>query len=60
MTSLDVCLLHFSSTGSPVNGPINPQIPAGEAAVNDIALNHSGRTFYSAAGDKVRVWDTRK
>lgn len=55
------CIRNLSSTGSAINGPVNSaQIPVGESQVNDIALNHSGRTFYSAAGDKVRVWDIRK
>ncbi|XP_075217567.1 kinesin-like protein 31E isoform X2 [Lycorma delicatula] len=55
------CIRNLSSTGSVINGSVNfAQIPVGESQVNDIALNHSGRTFYSAAGDKVRVWDIRK
>ena len=33
---------------------------AGEAAINDIALTSSGYGLFSAAGDKVRIWDLRK
>ena len=33
---------------------------SGEAAINDIALTSSGYGLFSAAGDKVRIWDLRK
>lgn len=36
------------------------QIPAGEAQLNDIALNHTGHILYTASSDRVRVWDIRK
>ena len=35
-------------------------MPTGETAVTDIALSPSGLSLFSAAADKVRVWDLRK
>nr|CAD7263447.1 unnamed protein product [Timema shepardi] len=56
-----------SSSGLTTNGPISiatPSrsviLPAGEVTINDLALNHNGTTLYTAAGDRVRVWDIRK
>lgn len=50
-----------------MQGPILPTtpvrtltVPPGEAQLNDIALNNSGQMLYTAAGDRVRVWDLRK
>nr|CAD7404013.1 unnamed protein product [Timema poppensis] len=56
-----------NSSGLTTNGPISiatPSrsviLPAGEVTINDLALNHNGTTLYTAAGDRVRVWDIRK
>lgn len=38
----------------------NNQMSNGEAQISDIALNDRGLTFYTASGDRVRVWDLRK
>ena len=35
-------------------------MPTGETAVTAIALSPSGLSLFSAAADKVRVWDLRK
>ncbi|CAB4065517.1 KIF4_21_27 [Lepeophtheirus salmonis] len=35
-------------------------MPPGETSINDIALGESGYDLYSAAADKVRMWDLRK
>jgi hypothetical protein len=39
---------------------ISQSLPAGEIQLNDVSLNHYGTVLYSAAGDRVRVWDLRK
>ncbi|RZF44783.1 hypothetical protein LSTR_LSTR000735 [Laodelphax striatellus] len=54
------CVRTLSSSGVTLTSGYPMQIAMGESQVNDIALNHSGQTFYSAAGDKVRVWDIRR
>ncbi|XP_054278037.1 kinesin-like protein KIF21A [Macrosteles quadrilineatus] len=55
------CIRTLCSSGSSTNGIISgQQIPSGEAQMNDIALNHNGRILYTAASDRVRVWDVRK
>jgi WD40 repeat protein len=65
------CIKTLSSSGLTTTGPVQPagaalpgsrtlQLPAGETLVNDIALAPSGHSLFSAAGDKVRVWDLRK
>lgn len=54
-------MICYSSSGSSSIGMLNVlQIPPGEAQVNDIALNHNGRILYTAASDRVRVWDIRR
>jgi len=35
-------------------------MPPGENQINDIVLAPSGYGLFSAAADKVRVWDLRK
>ena len=64
------CIKTLSSSGLTTNGPVvlnNPQsntrtlaMPPGETQVNDICLTPSGYGLFSAAGDKVRLWDLRK
>jgi len=65
------CIKTLSSSGLTTTGPVQPsgaalpgsrtlQLPTGETLVNDIALAPSGFSLFSAAGDKVRVWDLRK
>jgi hypothetical protein len=55
-------LLFNSSSGMTLSGSsnISQLLPAGEIQLNDVALNHYGTVLYSAAGDRVRVWDLRK
>jgi kinesin family protein 4/21/27 len=55
-------LLFDSSSGITLSGTsnISQSLPAGEIQLNDVALNHYGTVLYSAAGDRVRVWDLRK
>jgi len=67
MPILHVMYYAFSSSGLSIQGPMIPgtpsrtlSVPPGEATLNDIALNPSGTTMYTAAGDRVRVWDLRK
>jgi len=62
------CIKTLSSSGLTTNGPVQQlasanrtlAMPPGETAINDIALTDSGYGLYSAAGDKVRIWDLRK
>ena len=64
------CIKTLSSSGLTTNGPVvlnNPQtntrtlaMPPGETQINDICLTPSGYGLFSAAGDKVRLWDLRK
>ncbi len=61
------CIKTLSSSGLTTNGSVQTglanrtlQLPPGECLVNDVALSASGLSLYSAAGDKVRVWDLRK
>ncbi len=62
------CIKTLSSSGLTTNGPVQTSLvanrtlslPPGEALINDIALSPSGNSLFSAAGDKVRVWDLRK
>ena len=64
------CIKTLSSSGLTTNGPVvlsGPQgsmrtlaMPPGETAINDISLTPSGYGLFSAAGDKVRLWDLRK
>jgi kinesin family protein 4/21/27 len=61
------CIKTLSSSGLTTNGPVQLStsnrtlvLPPGEALINDIALSKSGMNLYSAAADKVRVWDLRK
>ncbi|XP_052125712.1 kinesin-like protein KIF21A isoform X2 [Frankliniella occidentalis] len=60
------CIKTLSSSGQSTNGSLSftntvraLQIPPGECMINDIALNQSGEVLYSAAGDRVGVWDLR-
>merc|ERR1719251_524577 len=61
------CIKTLSSSGLTTNGPVQLvsanrtlAMPTGETAVTDIALSPSGLSLFSAAADKVRVWDLRK
>jgi WD40 repeat protein len=61
------CVKTLSSSGLTTNGAVQLvtanrtlAMPPGETAVTDIALSPSGLTLFSAAADKVRVWDLRK
>ena len=64
------CIKTLSSSGLTTNGPVvvsnnttntrTLAMPAGETAINDICLTPSGYGLFSAAGDKVRLWDLRK
>lgn len=36
------------------------QMPSGDTSINDIALGLDDQEFYTASGDRVRVWDIRK
>merc|ERR1711971_1035632 len=68
--SASSCVKTLSSSGLTTNGPVvmnNPQtgtrtlaMPPGETQINDICLTPSGYGLFSAAGDKVRLWDLRK
>merc|ERR1719273_89294 len=62
------CIKTLSSSGLTTNGPVTFNsagsrtlaMPAGETQINDIALTPSGYGLFSAAADKVRIWDLRK
>lgn len=68
------CIKTLSSSGLTTNGPVQSSsmglmtrsttslssLPPGEALVNDVALSATGNSLFSAAGDKVRIWDLRK
>ena len=65
--SKSACIKPLSSSGLTTNGPVQLvsanrtlAMPTGETAVTDIALSPSGLSLFSAAADKVRVWDLRK
>merc|ERR1712156_226398 len=66
-TSNTTCVKTLSSSGLTTNGSVQLvsanrtlAMPTGETAVTDIALSPSGLSLFSAAADKVRVWDLRK
>lgn len=57
----------FSSSGLTINGAVSltsssreGNVPQGKQQLNDIALNENGVILYTAAGDRVRVWDLRR
>ncbi|XP_067001176.2 kinesin-like protein KIF21A isoform X2 [Anabrus simplex] len=60
------CVRTLCSSGLSLHGPmsvtasISLHLPQGESQLNDIALNRNGTVLYTAAGDKVRVWDLRR
>jgi len=64
------CVKTLSSSGLTTNGPVvlnntttntrTLAMPPGETQINDISLTPSGYGLFSAAGDKVRLWDLRK
>ena len=61
------CIKTLSSSGLTTNGPVQLSttnrtlvMPPGETLINDIALAPSGYGLFSAAADKVRMWDLRK
>jgi WD40 repeat protein len=64
------CIKTLSSSGLTTNGPVilnntttntrTLAMPPGETQINDISLTPSGYGLFSAAGDKVRLWDLRK
>lgn len=56
-----------SSSGLTINGAVSltsssraVTVPQGEQQLNDVALNKNGTILYTAAGDRVRVWDLRR
>ena len=62
------CIKTLSSSGLTTNGPVQLNstntrtlaMPPGENQINDIVLAPSGYGLFSAAADKVRIWDLRK
>jgi len=64
------CIKTLSSSGLTTNGPVvlnngstssrSLAMPPGETQINDICLTPSGYGLFSAAADKVRIWDLRK
>lgn len=61
------CIKTLSSSGLTTNGSVQMNnadrtlaLPSGENLINDIALSPSGYGLFSAAADKVRIWDLRK
>ncbi|TRY72220.1 hypothetical protein TCAL_03875, partial [Tigriopus californicus] len=63
----NTCIKTLSSSGLTTNGSIQMNssnrtlhMPPGETLINDIAIAPSGYGLFSAAGDKVRIWDLRK
>ncbi|XP_046997793.1 kinesin-like protein KIF21A isoform X1 [Schistocerca americana] len=61
------CIKTLCSSGMTADGPVGfstpsrmLQAPVGEMPLNDVALNHCGTVLYTAASDRVRVWDLRK
>ncbi|KAL6259324.1 hypothetical protein P5V15_009240 [Pogonomyrmex californicus] len=61
------CIKTLSSSGHVQIGPIalsTPsrmlQVPMGETTINDLALSLDEQELYTAASDKVRIWDLRK
>ncbi|XP_077269575.1 kinesin-like protein 31E isoform X1 [Temnothorax americanus] len=61
------CIKTLLSSGQAQSGPIalsTPsrilQVPMGETTINDLALSLDEQELYTAASDKVRIWDLRK
>ncbi|EFN70720.1 Kinesin-like protein KIF21B [Camponotus floridanus] len=61
------CVKTLFSSGQTQTGPIalsTPsrilQVPVGETTINDLALSLDEQELYTAASDKVRIWDLRK
>jgi len=64
------CIKTLSSSGLTTNGSVvmsngssstrSLAMPPGETQINDICLTPSGYGLFSAAADKVRIWDLRK
>ncbi|KYN06791.1 Kinesin-like protein KIF21A [Cyphomyrmex costatus] len=61
------CIKTLFSSGQTQAGPIalsTPsrmlQVPVGETTINDLALSLNEQELYTAASDKVRIWDLRK
>lgn len=61
------CVKTLFSSGQAQSGPIalsTPsrmlQVPVGETTINDLVLSIDEQELYTAASDKVRVWDLRK
>ncbi|XP_025995479.1 kinesin-like protein KIF21A isoform X2 [Solenopsis invicta] len=61
------CIKTLFSSGQTQAGPIalsTPsrmlQVPMGETTINDLALSLDEQELYTAASDKVRIWDLRK
>ncbi|CAK9822518.1 Kinesin-like protein KIF21A [Anthophora retusa] len=61
------CVKTLFSSGQAQSGPIalsTPsrmlQVPSGETTINDLVLSIDEQELYTAASDKVRVWDLRK
>ncbi|KAK9506808.1 hypothetical protein O3M35_008675 [Rhynocoris fuscipes] len=54
------CIRMLSSSGLSTTSFNNQMSSNNEAQISDIALNDRGLTFYTASGDRVRIWDLRK
>ncbi|XP_011696601.1 PREDICTED: kinesin-like protein KIF21A isoform X2 [Wasmannia auropunctata] len=61
------CIKTLFSSGQTQAGPValsTPsrmlQVPMGETTINDLALSLDEQELYTAASDKVRIWDLRK
>ncbi|KAK6630614.1 hypothetical protein RUM43_014599 [Polyplax serrata] len=61
------CIKTLCSSGLTINGAVSltsssreGNVPQGKQQLNDIALNENGVILYTAAGDRVRVWDLRR
>ncbi|XP_031825671.1 kinesin-like protein 31E isoform X2 [Nomia melanderi] len=56
------CVKTLFSSGQAQSGQIalSTQVPMGETAINDLVLSLDEQELYTAASDKVRMWDLRK
>lgn len=61
------CIKTLLSSGQTQSGPIalstpsrTLQLPVGETTINDLVLSLDEQELYTAASDKVRIWDLRK
>lgn len=56
------CVKTLFSSGQAQSGQtaLSTQVPMGETAINDLVLSLDEQELYTAASDKVRMWDLRK